>query len=169
MPNKPLLDGDPVTHASFENAVSLAERLGKRLPTEFEYEFAATQAGKTKYPWGNKAELISEWTFGEIDRTMSWDRTTTQPVISGLYSNVAEWTTSFAKPYPSDPLAGSLADAFRPDYRIVRGGSSTVIIGQPQPADWGRGPRTQVAIDRMTFSQSVGFRCVRSANPRLPR
>ncbi len=169
MPNKPLLDGAPVTHASFENAVSLAERLGKRLPTESEYEFAATQSGKTKYPWGNNAELISEWTFGEIDRTMSWDRTTTQPVISGLYSNVAEWTTSFAKPYPSDLLAGALADAFKPDYRIVRGGSASVVIGQPQPADWGRGPRTRVAIDRMTFSQSVGFRCVRSANPRLPR
>ena len=79
MPNKPLLDSYPVTHASYENAVSLAERLGNRLPTEFESEFAAPQAGKTKYPWGNDAELIDAWTFGDINQTMSWDRIEAKP------------------------------------------------------------------------------------------
>ena len=168
MPNKPLQDDQPVTHASYENAVSLAERMGKRLPTEFEYEFAATQAGKTKYPWGDNPDLITEWRFGSIDQQTTWDRTQADPPIRGLYSNVAEWTTSWAKPYPSDPLAAALAGVFKPDFRIVRGGSASVVIGQPQPIDWTRGPRTRVAVDQMTFSPNIGLRLVRSAKPRIP-
>ena len=168
MPNKPLHDDQPVTHASYENAVSLAERMGKRLPSEFEYEFAATQAGKTKYPWGDNPDLITEWRFGSIDQQMTWDRTQADPPIRGLYSNVTEWTTSWAKPYPSDPFAAALAGVFKPDFRIVRGGSASVVVGQPQSIDWTRGPRTRVAADQMTFSHSVGLRLVRSTKPRIP-
>jgi predicted Ser/Thr protein kinase len=40
----------PVTWVSFDQAVACAELLGKRLPTEFEYEYAATQRGTRRYP-----------------------------------------------------------------------------------------------------------------------
>ena len=45
----------PVTRISHDLAVAHAERVGKRLPDEAEYEFAATNGGTQEYPWGNDA------------------------------------------------------------------------------------------------------------------
>jgi serine/threonine-protein kinase len=167
MPDKPLADNRPVSHVSQSDAMSIAERLGKRLPTEFEYEFAATLGGRQRYPWSDDAEQIREWTFGDVQSTMTWDRTPTDPPVRGLYSNLAEWTLSWMKSYPSDPLATALSEATKSDHFMIRGGGRTVVNGQPQPADWAKGPRQRVAAHRMTITSNVGFRCVRSKQPRL--
>ena len=42
----------PVTGISFHSARQYAEAIGKRLPTEVEYEFAATNGGNQDFPWG---------------------------------------------------------------------------------------------------------------------
>ena len=51
---QPLTSDEAVT-VSYDVALSLAEAVGKRLPTAAELEFAATACGTTKYPWGNES------------------------------------------------------------------------------------------------------------------
>lgn len=169
MPDKSAPDDSPATHVSFPAALHLAERMGKRLPTEFEYEFAATDSGRHHYPWGNDPEVITEWSFGVVGSTMPWDVLPTVPPVLGLYSNVSEWTSSWVKPYPTDQFGAKLVIQNQSEHRIVRGGSASVITGKPQPDDWSRGPRTRVAAHLMTYQPSMGFRCVKSKNPRIPR
>ena len=169
MPDQPLADTRPVTHVSHSDAMSIAEQIGKRLPSEFEYEFAATLGGRQRYPWGDDPNEIREWTFGDVKSTMTWDQTPTEPSVRGLYSNLCEWTTSWQKPYPSDPVASLFPEATRPDRFIIRGGSPSVFRGETQPADWAKGPRQRVAEHRMTAKSTLGFRCVRSLKPRLMR
>ena len=155
----------PITHASYDDAVALAEKLGKRLPTEFEYEFAATNGGRTRFPWGDDPKLIQGWSFGPMLTTAPWDRTQTTPVIKGLYSNLVEWTTDWEQPYPVGKSRGVTFDSIT-DQRIVRGGSPSVISTEPHRNDWAQGPRTRMALNRTTFSPVLGFRCVRSDRPR---
>jgi serine/threonine-protein kinase len=153
-----------VSFVDYDSALYLAERLGKRLPHEWEFEFAATEGGKREFPWGDLPDSIKDWPFGKVSEA-DWDVTPTEPPIVGLYSNVGEWTTSWANPYPT-PLPEMGRMFVSPDDRVVRGGSSTVILATPQVEDWSRGPRYRVAQRRQTWIKSIGFRCVRSVKPR---
>src|SRR5262249_26877244 len=55
--NPPLTDA--VTNVTFDEAVWYAENVGKRLPDEAEYEFAATAAGKFRLPLGGDAPHLN--------------------------------------------------------------------------------------------------------------
>ena len=155
----------PAAFVSYDAALNWAERLGKRLPHEWELEFASTLGGTQRYPWGNSDATIQDWSFGEV-ATPEWDVTPTNPPIRGLYSNVAEWTTSWAVPYPAWAAKYGMIPV-DPNDRVVRGGSPSVVIAKPNAADWPRGPRSRVAQRQQTWLKSIGFRCVRSKKPRL--
>jgi serine/threonine protein kinase/formylglycine-generating enzyme required for sulfatase activity len=171
-------DDEAVRFISFDEALHYAERLGKRLPDEVEYEYAATAGGTRAYPWGDSSQPLRDhtWAFGPVGNA-PFDRTNTVPPVYGLYSNVAEWTTSWINSppaAPSQPIGGPLASFLPADYRtarIVRGGSPSVIRGEPVLADILLGPRARQAITRMPVPRApgLGFRCARSAWPRFLR
>jgi formylglycine-generating enzyme required for sulfatase activity len=166
-----LAPSDAICNVSFDRAVFFAEKVGKRLPDEAEYEFAATNGGKQQYPWGNEAPP-GPWTFGPVG-SPEWDRTTTKPPVFGLYSGVAEWTTSWIYPYPTsspenyqlffDPRFNA---TFRAS-RVVRGGPPSVVEGQPDPQQISLGARFRSAYLRDALKPGLGFRCCRSAAPRF--
>jgi serine/threonine protein kinase/formylglycine-generating enzyme required for sulfatase activity len=151
---------EPVTMVCYDDALAYAERVGKRLPTEAEFEFAATLGGLRRYPWGN--EPPTSWPFGPAGSHRR-DMLPTVPPVFGLYSNVAEWTCTALG---SDPALAALAilptDALAD--RVVCGGTPEVVAGKlPEtgvPPDLGR--QAQSRAHRMP---GLGFRCARSRAP----
>ena len=157
----------PIAHLWWNDAVMYAEKVGRRLPSEGEYEFAATSGGTRRFPWGNDPPPDWEWNFGPAG-TPEFDRVDAGAPVYGLYSNVAEWTSSWAAPYP--PLLDR-EPAFPPrehGYYIVRGGPPSVLLGTPNPAEFAAGPRQRIGQHYMKdLHPGIGFRCARSARPRL--
>ena len=87
----------------WDRAIVYAESVGKRLPDEYEYESAATANGRLKFPWGNDSPADATSNRGPVTET-SFDRLASNPQVLGLYSNVAEWTSSPGMTDPSSPL-----------------------------------------------------------------
>jgi formylglycine-generating enzyme required for sulfatase activity len=166
-------DEDAVRFVTFDEAVKCAEDLGKRLPEEAEYEYAATNGGRNRFPWGNDFERITSWPFGPVG-IPPYDRALANPAVVGLYSNVAEWTSSWHRPYP-----GQVAEE-PPELkieslknRVVRGGPYCVISGDAQPQERDRqqnwDARDRTGIPRDQALAGLGFRCARSFEPRFPQ
>ena len=164
MPQQPPDPKRAVSFVTYDAAVLWAEKLGKRLPTEAEYEFAATNRGRQAFPWGNDSERLANWTFADRE-SPDWDRLDTNPPIYGLFSNLAEWTSTWPVPYPAHQQVGIKASTLLATERIVRGGSGSVIAGKPSGADWLPGPRMRVKQPIETMTPGLGFRCARSAKP----
>lgn len=161
----------PAVRVSFDDALDYAERVGCRLPDEFEYEFAATAGGTRAYPWGDEP-AAGPWRVGRIGEPAE-DRTATQPPAIGLYSNALEWTVSGFTAYPGSP-AGVVLDARSDwmrrrlhDMRVIRGGPRWLLDSQSGDAAIDEGPRARAIWPRNRFGFGLGFRCARSAAPRF--
>jgi formylglycine-generating enzyme required for sulfatase activity len=169
--NQPPPDNEAIRSVTFDEAVLCAEELGKRLPDEVEYEYAATNGGKNRFPWGNEFERIVSWPFGAVG-IPPYDRALANPAVAGLYSNVAEWTSSKHAPYPGVEWAAELRIPFQ-NHRIVRGGPYAVVKGDADPhgknlkETWDA--RFRQSIGRDETHKGLGFRCARSFAPHFPR
>lgn len=166
------LDGrDAIRGLRFDNARELAELAGKRLMTEFEYEFAATRGGARRYPWGDDDSVIDDWPIGPV-KVAAFDVLPGKTPVYGLYSNVAEWSDS-------RPIFAAVADLPVPVEmirqnelkRMVCGGTMDIFEGHPEPAKFRRpglsGPQHRIAITRDSTYPGIGFRCARSDKPRF--
>lgn len=166
------VDGDPdapVARVSYHFALEYAEWAGKRLPTEAEYEYAATNGGTQLFPWGDSVEPLTSWPLDRVGQP-EFDRLDHSPPVYGLYSNVAEWTDSRLVPYPGEQLITQLSNMI-PMARIIRGGTEGSIN-----ARYGEKDIKEVSVDGTRARHSylmdlrfpgVGFRCARSARPRF--
>lgn len=155
--------------AEFHRAGNAAEILGKRLPTEAEYEYLATNGGATKYPWGDDwpdaAESVepheSGDPFGPVG-TPAFDKAARYPEVVGLVSNKAEWVMPRLAPR-------DFSMAQRPDVtletQVYRGGSAATIAGDPRVTPEGRDPRLRGEANSKVTYPGLGFRCVRSVAP----
>jgi serine/threonine protein kinase/formylglycine-generating enzyme required for sulfatase activity len=164
----PIDESQPMVFVSFRYALDFAERIGLRLPTEAEYEYAATAAGTRAFPWGDDGGRMVEWQYGAVGN-IAFDRTDTDPPLHSLYSNVAEWTDSRPIPYPS-PLQMKFPTALIQNFlrsRVVRGGTRSIVKGAPDDGEWPRGPRYRYGEDANSSHQGLGFRCARSVKPRF--
>jgi formylglycine-generating enzyme required for sulfatase activity len=163
-------DDEPVRFVNFDDAVQFAELAGKRLPSEEEYERAATNGGKNRFPWGDDLAAIKSWVIAPVGQP-EYDRAVERPLIKGLYSNVAEWTSSRSVPYPGDSSwPGDLIAKLR-DTRVVRGGPASAIYGRPLEEESRRqkwDARYRMGVLAMERNIGLGFRCARSAAPRFP-
>lgn len=165
----PLNDTSPLTCVTFAEAVNYAERIGMRLPTEEEYEFAATAGGTRPFPWGDDTSPIVEWSFGPAGES-DFDRTGTTPPVFGLYSNVAEWIDSRTQPGTGvrpPMISPEMFKVMSVNSRVVRGGPYSVANRDPKSRELRVGPRWSNVVSQDSRLPGLGFRCARSAKPRF--
>lgn len=116
----------PVTCVNWDQAQAYAKFKGARLPSEAEFEYAATSGGKNqKYPWGNE-EATSELAVMSVNRTMpvcSKPKGNTEQGLCDMSGNVWQWVQDkYKDSYKGAPADGSAFAGAGPN-RVMRGGS----------------------------------------------
>ena len=118
----------PVSHVSYFEASAYAKWRGKRLPTEAEWEKAATAGGR-KFPWGNeppgpaKANLFENghWSVAPIG---AFPEGATSNGCHQMIGDVWEWATSDYVPYPGFKSEfDEYNDKWFVNQKVLRGGS----------------------------------------------
>ncbi|MBI5748543.1 MAG: SUMF1/EgtB/PvdO family nonheme iron enzyme [Nitrospinae bacterium] len=132
----------PVVFVSFDDALGYCNWLGKRLPTEEEWEKAARGTGGYIYPWGNEFEL------GKANTSLSGIVGTTEV---GMYEGGRS-------PYGLYDMAGNIWEWTSSTYidkeKAVKGGS------------WGLSHKlartfTRIGYEPGTKTNNIGFRCAK--------
>lgn len=123
----------PVQHVSWYEADAYARWVGRRLPTEAEWEVAASitpDGSKLRFPWGDSAPTDSLANLGQ--RHMSPAGVGAYPAgvspwgCHQMIGDVWEWTSSSFSAYPgysAFPYREYSEVFFGADYKVLRGGS----------------------------------------------
>ena len=161
--NPSVFKGDnlPVEDVTWYEAGKYCKVMGKRLPTEADFEYSARGGTMTNYYWGNEIGI----SHANCDGCGShWDGRGTAPVGSfqpngyGLYDilgNVWEWTSDWygEKYYANSPKDNPNGPDGKSEKKVLRGGS------------WDSLPDSLRTSYRYAHYPSVrydsGFRCVK--------
>jgi ergothioneine biosynthesis protein EgtB len=123
---------EPVSHVSFLEAAAYAKWAGKRLPTEAEWEKAATLSpdnSRAAFPWGDDAPDESR---GNLFENGLWSPASIGAFPKGqsaggchqMIGDVWEWTTSDYVPYPGFKSEfDEYNDKWFVGQKVLRGGS----------------------------------------------
>jgi len=158
----------PVCHVCWYEADAYARWAGRRLPTEAEWEKAASsppgqEAAKRRYPWGDadptpERANLGQRHFGPAP-VGAYPQGTSPWGCVQMIGDVWEWTSSDFLPYPGYewfPYREYSSVFFGPDYKVLRGGSwathPTAVRTTFRNWDY--------PIRRQIFA---GFRCARDA------
>ena len=163
----PVVPSHPVCHVCYFEAEAYARFVGKRLPTEPEWEAAASwdsaTGTKRTFPWGEEPvsrELanLDQLSFGTTP-IGSYPRNVSPLGCYGMIGDVWEWTASDFHGYPgfeSFPYKEYSEAFFGSEYKVLRGGSWATRPGAVRNTfrNW------DFPVRRQIFS---GFRCARDA------
>lgn len=159
----------PVVNVSYEDAASYAAWVGKRLPSEVEWERAAKLSTSFAYPYGptydntlSNTESEDTVSVGSFEGLKSQDNNYPKallPQTQDMSGNVQEWTSTAYSPYwfaklskhssyPDNPQNRS-----RNPQRVVRGGS--FLSSAPTATTTYRS-----SMHEEDYNNYTGFRCV---------
>ena len=164
------LPEQPVVYVDWENSARYCASIGKRLPTEAEWEYA-TQAGSDVE---NSDSVLAEL------REQAWFEITSQDLRSaavvgqrqpnawGLYDlqgNVMEWTADWYAPYDQAKLQNPKGPEAPPNptypQKVARGGAWQGLFGRATEA--GLRSSRRYGLTAWTQAFNLGFRCAADA------
>lgn len=157
----------PVCHVCYYEAEAFARFAGKRLPSEQEWEAAASHdpdsGRKLAYPWGDEPPARTQANLDQLAfspvRVGSYPHNVSPLGCYGMIGDVWEWTSSDFRPYPgyeTFPYREYSEVFFGSEYKVLRGGSWATRPGAIRNTfrNW------DYPIRRQIF---CGFRCARDA------
>ncbi len=179
----------PINMVNHSSATAYCDKLGKALPTEAQWEWAASGGDDRKYPWGNEEPTceneLADFTPGGSPQTdpagnhgcrgggtsevKSHPQGRTEWPTGALYDmggNVWEWTSDCSIPFPKGPVT----DPHPVDNPDLGHGCKVWVL---RGGGWNRsasGLRVKYrAASKYTYRvPGLGFRCVRNPDPTPP-
>jgi formylglycine-generating enzyme required for sulfatase activity len=175
----------PINCLDWELADAFCKAVGKRLPTEGEWEFATRGSDGRKYPWGDDPPLTGGFLNACGKECVAWGKkhpdpdnpltamypvddgfATTAPVgsfpkgvspfgLSDVVGNVWEWVGDWYAPYGPDKVTDPKGPATGTE-RVLRGGA-----WNGSDAAWVR-PTYRFKINPKLRSHGIGVRCAKT-------
>ncbi|MFN8377788.1 MAG: SUMF1/EgtB/PvdO family nonheme iron enzyme [Anaerolineae bacterium] len=154
----------PVTNVTWYGALAYCQSIGRRLPTEAEWERAARGDDGRVFPWGNEWNpdnaATRRATVTDKSAVDAFANISSPYGVINLAGNVAEWVSDWY-----DPRFYGTADATVPDpqgpatgtTKVNRGGSWDTV------PFFARTPHRRDA-DPLSPTAELGFRCVADSN-----
>ena len=150
----------PVVGVSWYDAVKYCEWVGKRIPTEAEWELAVRAPRFPKFPWDGRFDPMKVNTRGDADGYARTAPVGSFPAgASGLglldaAGNAAEWTADWyeATWYGKSPAANPKGPDAGTGSKVVRGGSWS-------DNDYLVRTTVRIGIDPNVSNDTIGFRC----------
>jgi formylglycine-generating enzyme required for sulfatase activity len=175
MPKQPEWSGEdyPVVNVTWEDAAAYARWIGKRLPTEAEWEKAARGGLINKiFPWGNRSAGARDANFADKRTELSWKEQDVDdgyryaapvrqysPNGYGLYDmagNIWEWCADWYDPHYYKRSSKKNPKGPKSGYRkVVRGGSWLY-------ASYNMRCSSRNGLEPYYRAESGGFRCALS-------
>ena len=135
----------PVEKVNWFEAMEYCRRIGKRLPNEWEWEWAARSGSQSKFYWGTRDSKLYGWFRANSDKKTHLVGQK-KPNSYGLFDmsgNVWEWTNSYR-----EAIRG----------KVLRGGSWRNSKNSMGSSSW----ITSLPVHKFHY---VGFRCASSNFP----
>ena len=149
----------PITHIDWHEARDYCKKVGKRLPTEAEWEYAARAGSQARFPWGDEVDDDHLWYAGNSPRQVpqvgkklpnAWG-------LHDMMGNVWEWVEDWFSLdyYEKSPMKNPKGPS-RQSFRVIRGGSWMIDEKYLRVTARHRG------MSDPTESYWVGVRCAKS-------
>lgn len=172
--NKTLAPGDekrPVTWVGIEDARAYCAAAGKRLPNDWEWQYAAQGNDKRSFPWGNKwdARLAPQQDISRsprpVDPVGKFPKAASPLGMEDVTGFVWQWTNEFRD-------AGNRRALLRGGTHYCPQGSKWYFPQSLEPSNPGKGCSANKVNEHGTYllmapsldrSGGIGFRCVMDA------
>ena len=155
----PAFGSFPVDNVSWQQAANFCQWQQKRLPTEAEWEYAATGGDGRAYPWGNNFDSSLVPTAADDTLAVGSLPGNASPFgAEDMAGNVLQWVADWYAPdfYASSPAKNPTGPATG-NRKVMRGGA----YGNADPTIYLSARRFSHAPN--VGDVDIGFRCVMSA------